>query len=53
MLGYKNADFLFPHQYALVDIAVVATLHTDSDDAGVSDLLVVDRQQRLLRAGRR
>lgn len=31
------------HQNALVDVAIVAKLHTDPDNAGISHLLVVDR----------
>lgn len=39
-----------PHQDALVDVPVADALHTDPDDAGVIDLLVVDGQRGLRRA---
>lgn len=42
-----------PHQDALVDVPVADALHTDPDDAGVINLLVVDGQRGLRRAAGR
>lgn len=40
----------WPHQYALVNVSVADALHTDPDDACVSNLLVVDGQRGRRRA---
>lgn len=50
-LDHLGGVVLAGQQYTLVDVAVVATLHTDPHDAGVSPLLVVDRQRGLGRGG--
>lgn len=53
-LNHLRRVVLTGQQYALVDVSVAERLHTDPDDTGVSDLLVVNRQHSLRRAaGRR
>lgn len=41
----------FTHQNALIDVAVVAALHADPHDAGVSYLLVIDGFRARRRGG--
>lgn len=42
-----------PYQYALVDVSIADTLHTDPDDTRVRNLFIVDGQRGLRRAAGR
>lgn len=49
-LDHLRRVVLTGQQYALIDVSIADTLHTDSDDTRVGHLFVVDRQRNLRRA---
>lgn len=52
-LNHLRCVVLTGQQYALVDVSIADTLHTDPDDTRVSNLFVVDGQHGLRRAAGR
>lgn len=49
-LNHLRCVLLTGQQYALIDVSIADTLHTDPDDTRVSNLFVVNRQRSPRRA---